>query len=69
MKQNAYVIGVGMTRFGNHLDKGLKILAISAINEALRDAGIDKTKIDAAYMGTAASSIITGQVCIPGQTV
>ena len=69
MKQNAYVIGVGMTRFGKHLDKGLKELAISAINEALQDAGIDKSKVDAAYMGTAASSVITGQVCIPGQAV
>ena len=41
MKQNAYVLGVGMTPFGKHLDKGLKELAIEAIDGALRDAGMD----------------------------
>lgn len=69
MKQNAYVIGVGMTKFGKHLDKGLKELAISAITEAMADAGISNNDIEAAYMGTAASSVITGQICIPGQVV
>lgn len=69
MKRNAYVIGVGMTRFSKHLDKGLKELAIAAIDEALQDASLDKGKLDAAYMGTAAASVITGQVCIPGQAV
>ena len=69
MKQNAYIAGVGMTRFGKHLDKGLKDLAIVAIDEALEDAGLDKYAINAAYMGTAAASVITGQVCIPGQAV
>lgn len=69
MKQNAYVLGVGMTLFGKHLDKGLKELAIEAIDEALRDAGLDTDAIEAAYMGTAAASVITGQVCIAGQVV
>lgn len=69
MKQNAYVIGVGMTKFGKHLDKGLKELAISAITEAMTDAGISNNDIQAAYMGTAAAGTITGQICIPGQAV
>lgn len=69
MKQNAYVLGVGMTRFGKHLDRGLKDLAIEAIDEALGDAGVDKSAIEAAYMGNAAASIITGQVCIAGQAI
>ncbi len=69
MKQNAYIIGVGMTPFGKHLDKGLKELAIAAINEALADAGLDKTSIEAAWMGNAAAGLITGQCCISGQAV
>ena len=69
MKQNAYVLGVGMTRFGKHLDKGLKELAIEAIEQALHDAGLDTSAIEAAYMGNAAASVITGQVCIAGQAI
>ena len=69
MKMNAYVIGVGMTRFGKHMDKGLKALAISAIDDALKDAGISQDKLQAAWMGTAASGVITGQLCVPGQAV
>lgn len=69
MKMNAYVIGVGMTPFGKHMDKGLKTLAVSAILDAIRDAGIEKSHIQAAWMGTAAAPVITGQLCISGQTV
>lgn len=69
MKQNAYIAGVGMTRFGKHLDRGLKDLAIEAIEAALADADVPKDRIETAYMGTAAASVITGQVCIPGQAV
>ena len=69
MKQNAYIAGVGMTRFGKHLDRGMKDLAGEAINAALKDAGIDKGDLNAAYMGSAATGTITGQVCVPGQMV
>lgn len=69
MQQNAYIAGIGMTRFGKHLDRGLKSLAGEAIEAALQDAGIAKSQLDAAYVGNAAAGIITGQVCIPGQAV
>ena len=58
-----------MTRFGKHLDRGLKSLAGEEVTAALADAGIDKSQLDAAYVGNAAASVITGQVCIPGQAV
>jgi acetyl-CoA acetyltransferase len=37
---NAYVAGVGMTRFGKQLDKTLKGLAGEAVRAALADAGV-----------------------------
>lgn len=69
MKQKAYVAGVGMTSFGKHLDRSLKSLAGEAISSALSDAGLNKGDLQAAYMGNAAASLITGQVCVPGQVV
>jgi len=69
VKQNVYVIGVGMTRFGKHLDRTLKSLGAEAVRDALDDAGLEGSDIEAAWMGNAAASIITGQVCVPGQVV
>jgi acetyl-CoA acetyltransferase len=67
MQMNAYVAGVGMTRFGKHLDRTLKGLAGEAIREALADAGIDASAIEIAYMGNAAGGVVQGQEMISGQ--
>lgn len=69
MKTNAVVAGVGMTTFGRHMDRNLKSLAGEAILEALKDAGLSPSDIQAAYMGNAAAGIITGQICVPGEVV
>ncbi len=67
MKMNAYVAGVGMTRFGKHLDVTLKGLAGEAIREALADAGIAGGDLEVAYMGNAAGGVVQGQEMISGQ--
>ena len=67
MKMHAYVAGVGMTRFGKQMDKTLKALAGEAIRLALADAGMDKSALQAAWMGNAAAGIVTGQEMIRGQ--
>jgi len=67
MKMNAYIAGVGMTRFGKHLDLTLKGLACEAISEAIMDAGIDSKAIEAAYMANAAGGVVQGQEMISGQ--
>jgi len=67
MKMNAYVAGVGMTRFGKQMDKTLKGLAGEAIRLALADAGMDKSALQAAWMGNAAAGVVTGQEMIRGQ--
>lgn len=67
MRMNAVVAGVGMVRFGKHLDKTLKGLAGEAILLALQDAGLDKSAIQAAWMGNAAAGVVTGQEMIRGE--
>jgi acetyl-CoA acetyltransferase len=67
MKQNAWIAGIGMTRFGKHLDRGLKSLTAEAVQAAVADAGLSLGAIEAAWMGNAAAGVITGQVCVPGQ--
>lgn len=69
MKQNAYVAGVGMTPFGKHLDRSLKSLAGEAVMGALADAGLDKSSLQAAWVGNVGAGVISGQVCVPGQVV
>ena len=69
MQQNAYIAGVGMTSFGKHLDRNLKSLAGEAFTDALADAGLNKSAIEAAWVGNVGAGVISGQVCVPGQIV
>ncbi len=45
----AMIVGVGMTRFGRHPDTHFTHLAADAIDEALRDAGMDFRAIQQAF--------------------
>lgn len=67
--ERAIVAGVGMSRFGKHLDTGLKALGREAVLEALADAGVEKQDVEAAYVGNAMAGLVTGQECIRGQVV
>ena len=67
MKKNAMIAGVGMTRFGKHMDVTLKGLAGEAIQEAVADAGISLGDLQAAYMANAAGGVVQGQEMISGQ--
>ena len=67
MQMNAYIAGVGMTRFGKHLEISLKGLAGEAISEALVDANLSGDDIQAAYMANAAGGVVQGQEMISGQ--
>ena len=68
MRQVA-VVGAGMTRFGKHMDRGMKDLAREAIENAMQAAGVEKDAIEAAAVGNAVAGLITGQECIRGQVV
>ena len=69
MQLNATIAGVGMTGFGKHLDRGLKSIGAEAVEAALADAGIERSQLEAAWVGNAAAGLITGQECIRGQVV
>ncbi len=69
MRLNAVIAGVGMTRFGKHLDKSLKQLGGEPVLEAVKDAGIELSDIEAAYVGNCAAGIVTGQESIRGQVI
>ena len=69
MRVNAIVAGVGMTPFGKHLDKSIKWLGGQPALEAIQDAGISPSDIEAAYVGNCAAGIVTGQESIRGQVV
>jgi acetyl-CoA acetyltransferase len=69
MRMNAIVAGVGMSRFGKHVDTGLKALGAEVVQAALKDSGLTAADIEAAYVGNAMAGIITGQECVRGQVI
>ncbi len=69
MKMNAVIAGVGMTRFGKHMETGLKALGAEAVTASIVDAGIQAKDIEAAFVGNAAAGLITGQECIRGEVI
>jgi acetyl-CoA acetyltransferase len=66
MRQVA-VIGIGMTRFGKFLEKGIKDLVRESVEKAISDAGIQMGDIEAAYVGSGVPGIMTGQEMIKAQ--
>jgi len=67
MADNIVVAGTGMTKFGKYLERGVRSLAEEAVNEALKDAGLEPKDVQTAYFANAVSGLITGQEMIRGQ--
>lgn len=55
------VAGVGLTKFGELWDKSLLDLAQEVSVEAIKDSGIDKSRIDAVFVGNMLIGKIAGQ--------
>jgi acetyl-CoA acetyltransferase len=62
-----YIVGVGMTPFGKLLDQGIKDLTKTAVDSALKDAGIDAREIQAAFFANCVQGHMEGQHMIRGQ--
>ncbi|MDQ7030668.1 MAG: acetyl-CoA acetyltransferase [Ardenticatenia bacterium] len=52
LRDSVAIIGMGCTRFGALQDKSFAQQGLEAVNEALADAGIEKERIEAAWLGT-----------------
>lgn len=62
-----WIVGVGMTALGRHLDRSVKDLTREAIDHALIDAGCTLDAIDAAWFSNTRQGIFEGQHGIRGQ--
>ncbi|NKI16245.1 thiolase family protein [Spongiibacter sp. KMU-166] len=63
-----YIVGIGMTRFGRHLECSLDHLANEAIQLAVKDAGCAINDLGIAYY-TGITNHLQDQTSIPGQVV
>ncbi len=57
IKDRVAVIGMGCSKFGERFDCSLEDLMVEAVNEALEDAAIEFSKIDAFWFGTYCSGL------------
>ncbi len=65
----ATMIGGGMTAFGKHTNRNLKSMVEEAVTIALKDAGLEKHDLQAAYVGNASQGVLQGQESVRGQVV
>ena len=61
------IAGTGMTHFGKQIGRGLRSMAVAAIDEALADAGIPYGDVSRIFFGNAAAGIVSQQELIRGQ--
>ena len=56
LRKKVAVVGVGCTQFGELYEKSAEDLLCDAVGEALADAGCDRERIEAAWVGTVMST-------------
>jgi len=72
--RDVYVIAVDTIKFGKHMDKSIKDLAIMTATGCLKDAGLDKKDIQALWFanagwGEGGQMTIRGQVALKGMGI
>ena len=65
IRDKVAIIGMGCTRFGERWDAGPEDLMVEAFNEALADAGIEGTQIEAAWFGVCLEENNVGKTAVP----
>src|SRR5258708_24608471 len=53
IKDKVAILGMGCSKFGERWDSGAEELMVEASREALKDAGVETSQIQAAWFGTA----------------
>ncbi len=65
--RDVFVVGIGMTPFGQHLDKTHTDLTRWSVKDALADAGIAPSAIDMAIYANVTQGFVSGEMSIPGE--
>lgn len=60
------IVGIGSTSFGRHAGTPIEQLAVRAAAEAIADAGIDRSRIGAVYLGNFVSGPLNGKEVLAG---
>ena len=61
------IIGVGMTKFSRYPELTIRNLTHLSVEQALKDADVEKKEIEAIFFANSMAGFITGQECIRGQ--
>jgi len=67
MSDNVYILGVGMTKFGKFLDKSIKVFTGESLDLVLKDCGLNRSDIEAAWFSNTCWGIYKFQHSIRGQ--
>jgi acetyl-CoA acetyltransferase len=67
--EDVYIVGVGMNRFGKHLNTSIKELAERGVTVTLRDAGIERSQLQAAFVSNSFWGMFSDQHSIRGQVM
>jgi acetyl-CoA C-acetyltransferase len=65
IRDKVAIIGMGCSRFGERWDSGPEDLMVEAFGEALTDAGIERDRIEAAWLGVFFDEQSTGKSPLP----
>jgi len=65
IKDKVVILGMGCSKFGEHWDKNAEHLMVDAFEEAVKDAGIQRNQIEAAWFGTAIEEQHVGKSGVP----
>jgi acetyl-CoA acetyltransferase len=67
MAQDVFIIGTAMTKFGKHLEKGIKTLTGEALDLVLKDCGLERRDMEAAWFSNGGWGYHSFQHAIRGQ--
>jgi acetyl-CoA acyltransferase len=68
-RPSSAVLGVGLTTFGKYPGSSLRDLSVPAVEDALRDAGVNAAEIDMVFVASTVNAVTTDQVAVVGQVV
>jgi acetyl-CoA C-acetyltransferase len=68
IKDKVAILGMGCSKFGERWESGAEELMVEAFKECLADAGIEKNRIDAAWLSTAIEEVNVGKSGLPLST-